>query len=140
MNIWAAAASKGIAANASSLTMRPQKPSSLLSQIECKSAKSVGTYLYYSITTSLWIMERMVSALQFIHSHGWLHRCEISNTLCIRKRKSLEVHVYFRDVKPANFCIGDSETHKLYLIDFGMCRYSRVDSRVPLRNFVFSCD
>lgn len=55
----------------------------------------------FSMTTSLWIMERMLSALQFIHAHGWLHR----------------------DIKPANFCIGDQETHKLYLIDFGMCRY-----------------
>ncbi|VDO20535.1 unnamed protein product [Heligmosomoides polygyrus] len=52
----------------------------------------------FSMTTSLWIMERMLSALQFIHAHGWLHR----------------------DIKPANFCIGDQETHKLYLIDFGM--------------------
>ncbi|WKX99278.1 hypothetical protein Q1695_014283 [Nippostrongylus brasiliensis] len=55
----------------------------------------------FSMTTSLWIMERMLSALQFVHGHGWLHR----------------------DIKPANFCIGDHESHKLYLIDFGMCRY-----------------
>uniref|UniRef100_A0A0K0DLH7 Protein kinase domain-containing protein n=1 Tax=Angiostrongylus cantonensis TaxID=6313 RepID=A0A0K0DLH7_ANGCA len=27
----------------------------------------------FSMTTSLWIMERMVSGIQFIHSHGWLH-------------------------------------------------------------------
>ncbi|KAE9418113.1 hypothetical protein Angca_006757, partial [Angiostrongylus cantonensis] len=57
----------------------------------------------FSMTTSLWIMERMVSGIQFIHSHGWLHR----------------------DVKPENFCIGDNEPHKLYLIDFGISRFFR---------------
>lgn len=33
----------------------------------------------FSMTTSLWIMERMLSALQFIHAHGWLHRWYIWN-------------------------------------------------------------
>nr|CDJ96678.1 Tau-tubulin kinase 1 [Haemonchus contortus] len=41
----------------------------------------------------------------------------------LRELKRATPKDQFRDVKPANFCIGENETHKLYLIDFGMCRY-----------------
>ncbi|KAK6739964.1 hypothetical protein RB195_008440 [Necator americanus] len=61
----------------------------------------------FSMTTSLWIMERMLSALQFIHSHGWLHR----------------------DIKPANFCIGENETRKLYFMNIdGSCKKRKASS------------
>ncbi|KJH45401.1 hypothetical protein DICVIV_08568 [Dictyocaulus viviparus] len=41
----------------------------------------------FSMTTSLWIMERMMSALQFIHSHGWLHRYFINTDGSYKERK-----------------------------------------------------
>uniref|UniRef100_A0A915AGC3 Protein kinase domain-containing protein n=1 Tax=Parascaris univalens TaxID=6257 RepID=A0A915AGC3_PARUN len=57
----------------------------------------------FSMTTSLWIMKKMILALRFLHQLGWIHR----------------------DVKPANFCVGlrAEGSQELYLIDFGMARH-----------------
>ncbi|VDN03082.1 unnamed protein product [Thelazia callipaeda] len=57
----------------------------------------------FSITTSLWIMKKMITALKYLHRLGWIHR----------------------DVKPANFCVGLQLQGKqeLFLVDFGMARH-----------------
>uniref|UniRef100_A0A914RE43 Protein kinase domain-containing protein n=1 Tax=Parascaris equorum TaxID=6256 RepID=A0A914RE43_PAREQ len=59
----------------------------------------------FSMTTSLWIMKKMILALRFLHQLGWIHRSV--------------------DVKPANFCVGlrAEGSQELYLIDFGMARH-----------------
>ncbi|KHN84366.1 putative serine/threonine-protein kinase [Toxocara canis] len=57
----------------------------------------------FSMTTSLWVMKKMIQSLRFLHQLGWIHR----------------------DVKPANFCVGIRAQggQELYLIDFGMARH-----------------
>uniref|UniRef100_A0A915PJ95 Protein kinase domain-containing protein n=1 Tax=Setaria digitata TaxID=48799 RepID=A0A915PJ95_9BILA len=57
----------------------------------------------FTITTSLWLMKKMILALKFLHRLGWIHR----------------------DVKPANFCVGlhTEGKQELYLVDFGMARH-----------------
>ncbi|PAV62780.1 hypothetical protein WR25_23413 [Diploscapter pachys] len=55
----------------------------------------------FSMATSLYIMQEMITALRYMHNAGWIHR----------------------DVKPANFCVGLEDVRRIYLIDFGMCRY-----------------
>lgn len=66
----------------------------------------------FSITTSLWLMHKMIKALQTMHLYGWLHR----------------------DVKPANFCVGLTNKKALFVLDFGMSRcYLASDGSVKTR-------
>eukprot|EP00928_Gymnodinium_smaydae_P023038 TRINITY_DN19167_c0_g1_i1.p1 TRINITY_DN19167_c0_g1~~TRINITY_DN19167_c0_g1_i1.p1 ORF type:complete len:306 (-),score=45.32 TRINITY_DN19167_c0_g1_i1:479-1357(-) len=64
----------------------------------------------FGLKTVLMLADQMLSCMEYIHSKNVVHR----------------------DVKPGNFTIGNGqEAHQLYLIDFGLAKFSRHPSKEP---------
>ena len=58
----------------------------------------------FSLKTVLMLIDQMISRIEFIHKHHFIHR----------------------DIKPDNFCIGINKTsHKIFLLDFGLAKRDR---------------
>jgi len=75
---------------------------------DLKRAVGVGTgrSKQFSLCTSLFVGIETLESIQELHKIGYLHR----------------------DLKPANFAVGrEPDTHRIYMLDFGMCRKYRKD-------------
>lgn len=82
---------------------------------------------HFSVRTAIQIGIQALEAIEELHSIGYVHRLGVFS-YSEQNPQPRTQHMptpSFRDIKPGNFSVGlaeRNEQHKIFILDFGMCR------------------